>query len=182
MMNISNSVSKLSSRQFSWDALILLVATFWLSSSVLLDFFMMPMMYESGMMNEPGFATGSYSLFWVFNRVEVLCAAAILTGLLVLRKGRSQFEVVASGSRSRWALLTGGALFAIALLYTYFFTPHLSAMGLNLSGSFSESLSSSEASEMGVLHLAYWGLESLKLVGAAFLIKLCYRDIAAAFR
>ena len=115
-MNISNSVSKLSSRQFSWDALILLVATFWLSSSVLLDFFMMPMMYESGMMNEPGFATGSYSLFWVFNRVEELCAAAILTGLLVLRKGRSQFEVVASGSRSRWALLTGGALFAISLI------------------------------------------------------------------
>ncbi len=182
MVNISNSASKLSSRQFSWDALVLLVATFWLSSSVLLDFFMMPMMYESGMMNEPGFATGSYSLFWVFNRVEVLCAAAILTGLLVMRERRSQFEVVASGARSRWALMTGGALLAIALTFTYFFTPHLSALGLNLSGTFSETMSGNAATEMGVLHLAYWALEALKLVGAAFLIRLCYRDIAAAFR
>lgn len=182
MVNISNSASKLSSRQFSWDSLVLLVATFWLSSSVLLDFFMMPVMYESGMMNTPSFATGSYSLFWVFNRVEVLCAAAILTGLLVLRERRSQFEVVASGSRSRWALLTGGVLFAIALSFTYFFTPHLSALGLNLTGDFSGSLANSDASDMGMLHLAYWGLEALKLAGAAFLIKLCYRDIAAAFR
>lgn len=178
MVNISSSSSRLSPRQFRWDALVLLVAMFWLSSSVLLDFFMMPMMYESGMMNGPGFATGSYSLFWVFNRVEVLCAASILTGLLVLRERRSQFDVVASGSRSRWALVMGGALFAIALAYTYFFTPHLSALGLNLSGNFSEPASP----EMGVLHLAYWGLEALKLAGAALLIKLCYRDIAAAFQ
>ncbi|MEL7355864.1 MAG: hypothetical protein AAFV85_05365 [Cyanobacteria bacterium J06634_6] len=182
MVNISNSASesasKISSRQFRWDALVLLIATFWLSSSVLLDFFMMPMMYESGMMNEPGFATGSYSLFWVFNRVEVLCAAAILTGLLVLRERRSQFEVVTSGSRSRWALLTSGALLAIAFTYTYFFTPQLSALGLNLSGGFSEPA----PPEMSVLHLAYWGLETVKLLGAAFLIRLCYRDIASAFQ
>ena len=182
MRILSNSAPKLSARQFSWDALVLLVATFWLSSSVLLDFFMMPMMYESGMMNEPGFATGSYSLFWVFNRVEMLCAAAILTGLLVIRERRSQFDVVASGSRSRWALMLSGALLAIALAYTYFFTPHLSAMGLDLSGGFSGSLSESNASEMSTLHFAYWAVESVKLVGVAFLMKLCYRDIAAAFR
>lgn len=182
MMNISNSASKLSSRQFSWDALVLLVAAFWLSSSVLLDFFMMPMMYESGMMNAPGFATGSYSLFWVFNRVEVLCAAAILTGLLVMRERRSQFDVVASGARSRWALLSGAGLMTIALTYTYYFTPHLSALGLNLSAGFSETLSVREASEMGLLHLTYWGLEALKIAGVAFLMRLCYRDIAVAFR
>ncbi|MEM6868161.1 MAG: hypothetical protein AAF528_07255 [Cyanobacteria bacterium P01_C01_bin.121] len=182
MMNISNSASKLSSRQFSWDALVLLVATFWLSSSVLLDFFMMPMMYESGMMNAPGFATGSYSLFWVFNRVEVLCAAAILTGLLVMRERRSQFDVVASGARSRWALLAGAGLMAIALTYTYYFTPHLSALGLNLSAGFSETLSVREASEMGLLHIAYWGFEAFKIAGVALLMRLCYRDIAAAFR
>ncbi|MEL6937996.1 MAG: hypothetical protein AAFO84_02260 [Cyanobacteria bacterium J06598_1] len=177
-MNISNSSSKLSSRQFGWDALVLSVVTFWLSSSVLLDFFMMPVMYESGMMNTPGFATGSYSLFWVFNRVEVLCAAAILTGLLVIRDRRSQFDVVASGSRSRWALMTSAGLLAIALIYTYFLTPHLSALGLNLSGNFSEPAPHS----LAPMHFAYWGLEALKLAGAAFLIKLCYRDIAAAFK
>ena len=83
------NISRLSRKQFSWDALVLLVATFWLSSSVLLDFFMMPMMYESGMMEGANFATAGYSMFWLFNRVEVLCAAAVLTGLLVLRQQNS---------------------------------------------------------------------------------------------
>mgnify|MGYP001043048019 CR=1 FL=1 len=177
-MNTSKLSSKLSFRQFNWDALVLLVVTFWLSSSVLIDFFMMPMMYESGMMNAPGFATGSYSIFWLFNRVEVLCAAAILTGLLVLREQRSPFDVVASGSRSRWALIVGGVLFAIALTYTYVLTPHLSALGLHLSDNLVEPL----PVEMGLLHLAYWVLEATKLAGAALLMKLCYRDIAASFQ
>ena len=95
-----------------------------------------------------------------------------------MRERRSQFEVVTSGSRSRWALLTSGVLLAIAFAYTYFFTPQLSALGLNLSGGLFEPA----PAEMGVLHLAYWGLETVKLLGAAFLIKLCYRDIASAFQ
>lgn len=182
-VNLSNRSSHLSFQQLSWDALVLLVVTFWLSSSVLLDFFMMPIMYESGMMNAPGFATSSYSLFWVFNRLEVLCAAAILTGLLVIRhQQRSQFEVIASGARSRWALMVAGALLAIALLYTYVFTPHMSALGLSLDSHFDGNFSQSMPQAMGLLHLAYWGLEALKLFGAAFLLKLCYRDIAIAFR
>ncbi|MGB3790511.1 MAG: DUF4149 domain-containing protein [Phormidesmis sp.] len=174
MTNISNLSSKLSQRQFSWDAFVLLIVTFWLSCSVLLDFLMMPMMYESGMMNTPGFATAGYSMFWVFNRVEILCAAAILTGLLGLRQNRSKYEVIASGSRSRWALWLSGALFAIALTYTYLLTPQMSALGLNLSGEFSDPV----APQMDLMHALYWGLESLKLVGAGLLIKLCYRDMA----
>ncbi len=177
-MNLSKLSPKLSSRQFNWDALVLLVITFWLSSSVLIDFFMMPMMYESGMMNEPGFATGSYSIFWLFNRVEVLCAASILTGLLVLKERRSQFDIVASGARSRWALIIGGTLLAIALTYTYFLTPHMSALGLHLSDNLVEPM----PKEMSLLHLAYWALEAMKLAGAALLMKLCYRDIAANFQ
>ena len=177
-MNISYRSTNLSLRQFNWDALVLLIVTFWLSSSVLLDFFMMPMMYESGMMNTPEFATGSYSLFWLFNRVEMLCAASILTGLLVIREKRSQFDVVDSGARSRWAILIGGGLMAIALIYTYYLTPHLSAMGLTLDQFSLEAVPAG----MSDLLLAYWILETLKLAGAALLMKLCYRDIAAAFR
>ncbi len=173
MTNISNLSSKLSRRQFSWDAFVLLIVTFWLSSSVLLDFVMMPMMYESGMMSTPDFATAGYSMFWVFNRVEMLCAASILTGLLVLRQNRSEYEVIASGSRSRWALWLSGALLAIALTYTYLLTPQMSALGLNLSGELS-----APVPQMNLMHVLYWGLESLKLVGAGLLIKLCYRDMA----
>lgn len=174
------NISRLSRKQFSWDALVLLVATFWLSSSVLLDFFMMPVMYESGMMKGSDFATASYSLFWLFNRVEVLCAAAILTGLLVLRQKtqgnrRGQFAVIESGSQSRWALVMSGSLLVIALLYTYVFTPQMSAMGLQF-------VDSAEApAAIGTLHLLYWGLEGLKLAAAAWLVKLCYQDIKAAF-
>ena len=174
------NISRLSRQQFSWDAIVLLMATFWLSSSVLLDFFMMPMMYESGMMDSSGFASAGYSMFWLFNRIEVLCAAAILTGLLVLRqrtqgRQRGEYAVLESGSQSRWALMLSGLLLAIALLYTYVFTPQLSAMGLQF-------IDRTEApSAMGTMHLLYWGVEALKLVAAAWLVKLCYRDIKAAF-
>ncbi len=171
------NTSKLSLKQFNWDVLVLLVVTFWLSSSALLDFLLMPVMYETGMMSGPSFATAGYSIFWLFNRVELLCAAAILSGLLALRQRRSQFDVVASGSQSRWALIISGLLFAIALLYTYVLTPHMSALGMNLSGD----LSAPMPQAMSYLHALYWGLEAVKLVAAGWLIKLCYRDVAAMF-
>jgi len=180
MTNISKLSSNApsgSTNRFRWDSVVLLTATFWLSTSALLDFLFMPMMYESGMMNEPGFATGGYSLFWLFNRVELLCAATILSAVLVLRyQQRDQFDVLVSGSRSRWALLIGGGLMAIALLYTYVLTPHMSALGLNLTGNFFEPM----PVEMSIMHLTYWGLEILKLAGVTMLMKLCYRDITAS--
>ncbi|MEL6604446.1 MAG: hypothetical protein AAFP20_14610 [Cyanobacteria bacterium J06614_10] len=174
MANTSNLSFDRSWGRFNWTASVLLIVTFWLSSSVLLDFLFMPMMYESGMMNDPSFASSGYSLFWLFNRVELLCAATVLTGLLVLRQRRSPFEVTVSGARSRWALLLGGLLFAIALTYTYLLTPHMSALGLNLSGSIYEPMPRS----MPLMHLAYWALEALKLAGAGFMMRLCYRDIS----
>ena len=71
-------------------------------------------------------------------------------------------------------MLSGGLL-AIALLYTYVFTPHMSAMGMQF-------INQTETpNAMGTMHLLYWGLEGLKLVAAAWLVKLCYRDIKAAF-
>ncbi|CAN5781517.1 hypothetical protein BH23CYA1_BH23CYA1_14370 [soil metagenome] len=174
------TTSKLSLRQFNWDALVLLIVTFWLSSSALLDFLLMPMMYESGMMKGPEFATAGYSIFGLFNRVELLCAAAILTGLLALRQRRGQFDVVASGSQSRWALMIGGALLAIALIYTYVLTPHMGALGLDLSGSFGGQAQPMPRA-MSYLHAFYWGLEAVKLIAAGWLVKLCYRDVAATF-
>ena len=173
------NTSKLSSKQFNWDVLVLFVVTFWLSSSALLDFLLMPMMYEAGMMAEPNFATAGYSIFWLFNRVELLCAAAILSGLLALRQRRSQFDVITSGSQSRWALALSGLLFVIALAYTYVLTPHMSALGMDLSLS-EEAASMPQA--MGYLHALYWGLEAVKLLAAGWLVKLCYRDIATLFQ
>lgn len=172
------TLSKLSTptaQRFDWNALVLAVAAFWFSSSAFLDFLLMPMMYETGMMNEPNFATAGYSIFWLFNRVELLCAAAVLSGLLVIRQRRIDraHSVVTSGSRSRWALIISGVLFAIAFLFTYFLTPQMSALGIHLNGTFSEPAPNA----MGHMHLVYWSLETLKLFAVGLLIKLCYRDM-----
>ncbi|MEM9089249.1 MAG: DUF4149 domain-containing protein [Cyanobacteria bacterium P01_F01_bin.53] len=183
-MNLSKPSSPLSLRQLNWDALVLFTVTFWISSSAFVDFLLMPMMYETGMMNEANFATAGYSLFWLFNRVELLCAAAILSGLLALRQRRDQFDLIASGSQSRWAILLSGLLFVIALIYTYVLTPQMGALGIHLRDS---SLLGGDLSEpvpqaMNTLHAVYWSLEAIKLVAAAWLVKLCYRDVAAMFQ
>ncbi|MEO0455491.1 MAG: hypothetical protein AAF152_02765 [Cyanobacteria bacterium P01_A01_bin.114] len=136
----------------------------------------MPMMYETGMMEQSGFASAGYSLFWVFNRVEVLCGALILTGLLALRQRRSEFDVLVSGSRSRWSLFTGVGLLAIALVYTYLLTPEMSALGVNLGGG-----EAAVPAAMNWMHAAYWALEVLKLAAAGFLLRLCYQDVAVPF-
>lgn len=181
-MNTSKFSPRLSLRQLNWDALVLSVVMFWLSSSALLDFLLMPMMYESGMMAAPNFATAGYSIFWLFNRVELLCAAGILTGLLALRQRRTQFDVIASGAQSRWALMIAGLLLAIALIYTYILTPQMSALGINLTDDFlTGETSQSVPQAMGYLHALYWGLEAVKLLAAGWLVKLCYRDVAAMF-
>ncbi|MEM8810156.1 MAG: hypothetical protein AAGF01_29400 [Cyanobacteria bacterium P01_G01_bin.38] len=137
----------------------------------------MPMMYETGMMEQPGFASTGYSLFWVFNRVEVLCGALILTGLLALRQRRSECDVLISGSRSRWALIVASGLLAIAMAYTYLLTPEMSALGVNLGGEPAAAIPTA----MNWMHAAYWGLEVLKLAAAGLLLRLCYQDVAAPF-
>ena len=84
-----------------------------------------------------------------------------------------------SGAQSRWALLISGALLAIAFTYTYLLTPYMGALGLDLSGSLAGPQPMPEA--MGYLHGLYWGLEAVKLLAAGWLVKLCYRDVAATF-
>jgi len=178
-MNISK-ISSRSAQRFDWSALVLAIGAFWLSSSAFLDFLLMPMMYETGMMNEPNFATAGYSIFWLFNRVELLCGAAILSALLVIRQLNAEadreFSVVASGARSRWALVLSGGLLAIATAFTYVLTPQMSALGIHLSGVFTEPAPNA----MGHMHLLYWGLEAAKLFAIGLLVKLCYRDMSAA--
>ena len=174
------SFSRLSSQQFRWGSLVLFVATFWLSVSLFLDLIMMPMMYESGIMADSGFASAGYSLFWTYNRLEMLCAAVILTALLALHQRlRDRIQtVIISGSRSRWALGIGGLLLAITLAYTYLLTPEMGALGLSLSAEAGEA---AVPAAMNWMHAAYWSLEVLKLGAIAGLLKLCYRDVAAEF-
>lgn len=157
----------------SWYSAVLLALGFWISSSLLLDCLIMPGMYVSGMMEQPEFGTAGYILFWMFNRIEVVCGAIVLTGLLILRYHRSATGVITSAVRSRWALGLGLGLLAIALTYTYLLTPAMGSLGIPLD-LFEEA---AVPAAMNQLHGIYWGLELLKLAGAAMLLRFSYGDL-----
>jgi hypothetical protein len=155
------------SKRSNWQTLLVLVLAFWLSGSVFLDGLVMPSLYLSGMMTEPGFASAGYSLFWLFNRVELLCAAATLTGVLVLRYTRHPWH--RPGLVSLWL---AGLLLAIALIDTYTLTPSMSALGLNLNW-FTPTAATPSA--MDQLHLSYWLLDLTKLTAGGILLWLYNR-------
>jgi hypothetical protein len=149
-----------------WQTIITLTLGFWLSSSIILDFVIMPGLYSAGMMTEPGFATAGYSIFWLFNRIELFCAALALTGVLVLQ------NLSTEPSRFKtWKVALALFLFGIALAYTYGLTPEMSALGLQLN--LFESTTEVPAA-MNQMHQGYWLLELLKLGAGGTLLGLCY--------
>lgn len=178
MTNFAMSFPKLSPRQFAWDSAVLFLAVFWLGGSLIIDFVVMPMLYMSGMMTAPGFASAGYSLFGLFNHVEMLLAGLILTGVLALRQAHADCSVEVSGSRSRWALGLGFVLVAIALTYTYVMTPYMAGIGIALD---MPGIIHIVPSSMGWMHGTYWVLEVTKVLVLGFLLRLCYSDIAAQF-
>lgn len=152
----------------SWQTAIIFVLAFWLSSSLLLDLLIMPSLYATGMMSQPSFAAVGYVIFWLFNRVEVLCAAVILTGLLALRINQDSYH-----RKGMLALPLAVVLMAIALIYTYVLAPQMSALGLQLD-LFNPTLE--VPATMNQLHSSYWILEVLKFATGGWLVSLCYRD------
>jgi hypothetical protein len=150
---------------------------FWFSSSLLIDFVVMPGLFVSGMMSQPDFGLAGYTLFWLFNRLELVCGALILTGLLVARQTRDASSVLASGIRSRWAVELSVALLAIALVLTYWLSPAMGAVGLSLDP-FADTSTLPEG--MNQLHALYFTLEALKLLGCAGLIRLYFKDLQVA--
>lgn len=137
----------------SWAPVILLTLGLWLGGSLVVSLIVMPTLYMAGMMAGSDFASAGYSLFWVLNRVELLCASVVLTGVLVL----AQNSVIRHGRR---AIALAGFLLTIPLLYTYILTPEMIALGAQLD-MFSDRLSFSPT--MDWLHGGYWSMEILKL-------------------
>lgn len=169
-------ISPLTFKPKRWHNSVLFTVAFWLSSSLLIDFLIMPGLFASGMMNQSNFGTTGYSLFWLFNRLELLCGAFILTGLLALRHQRVESKVFVSGVRSRWSLELAIGLLSIALIYTYFLTPTMGALGVSLDPFQPQEIPGS----MGQMHAFYWLLEAAKLAGSGVLLRLCYSDLQAA--
>lgn len=158
------TVPQENSARSGWQRILSLTLLFWLSGTVILDGVIMPSLYLSGMMVEPGFASAGYSLFWVFNRLELLCAAMILTAAFVLHytypsRARSYQTI------SFLAIL----LLGIVSFDTYWLTPHMGALGAHLN------LFTSTAdvpAGMNQLHISYWVLDLIKLAAGLTLFKL----------
>lgn len=138
-----------------WQNFVMLTLGFWLGGSLILDWVIMPSLYFSGMMTQTGFTTAGYTIFWNFNRVELLSAAVVLTGILAL----SKTQTVAPKWRLS-AIFLSLFLFAIALTNTYFLTPQMSATGIHLN---LFDTATEIPTTMNQLHAVYWGLEALKL-------------------
>ncbi len=159
------STSRVEFKRPVWQNAVILTLGFWLSASLILDWVIMPSLYVSGMMTESSFATAGYTIFWNFNRVELLCAGLILTGVLALSK--SQFKAIGRG------IILATVMLAIALVDTYLLTPQMSAIGLQLN--FFEVVSETPAN-MNLLHGAYWLLEVIKLAVGGTLFAWCWKQ------
>jgi hypothetical protein len=162
------SFSSRNSPSANWSTVIMFALGFWLSGSFIFDFLVVPGMLTTGMMNEPGFASAGYVIFGTFNHLELLCAATILAGCLVYRYGSN----VVSNVNTKSVLLASGLL-VIALVYTYVLTPQMSSLGMPLDLFATTKVMTTS---MTSIHLAYWSLEVAKLVSAAWLLRLFYRN------
>jgi hypothetical protein len=151
-----------------WRKVVLVTLAFWLSSSLVLDLVIMPSLYAAGMMAEPGFTTAGYSIFWLFNRIELVCAAIVLTGVLILKTAQNPLA-----QSNKWAMPLSLGLLAIALIYTYGLTPEMSALGTNLNLFAS---TSDVPAAMNQMHEEYWFLELVKLAVCGTLISFCNKQ------
>jgi hypothetical protein len=159
-----NSISNVELKRPIWQTAVILTLGFWLSASLILDWVIMPSLYFSGMMTQAGFATAGYAIFWNFNRIELLSAGIILTGILAMNKTHSW---------RRGTVVLAVLLLAVSLVDTYFLTPQMSAIGVQLN--LFETTTTIPAG-MDLLHGGYWVLESVKLLAAGTLLNRCYRE------
>ena len=164
-MNADFSVG---SKKLEWRTIAMFALGFWLSSSLLLDFVIMPGLSAAGMMSQASAATAGYSIFWIFNRIELLCAAVVLASLLALRGSSNLYSQV-----RRWSILLSVLLLAIAIIYTYIMTPQMTALALQLN--LLEPATGMPAGMMQMLE-GYWLLEAMKLAVGTVLLGWCYSD------
>lgn len=162
-----HTISNVQFKQSFWQPAVLLTLGFWLAASLFLDWVIMPSLYISGMMTQASFTTVGYVIFWNFNRVELLSAAVVLTGVLALSKTQVNWR--------RNGIILSVMLLVIALLDTYFLTPQMSAIGVNLN---LFDVETTIPATMNLLHGGYWVLEVVKLIAGGALLNWCWRQQA----
>lgn len=163
-----NAISDRNGKSINWTAIVMFALGFWLSGSLILDFVIIPGLSVSGMMNQEGFVSAGYLIFGLFNRIELVCAALVLTGFLGFRRHHTLINI-----QERWSIALSGVLLAIALIYTYILTPQMSGFGLQLN---QFATTNTMPAAMISLHWSYWTLEIVKLIIGVTLLRWCYRD------
>jgi hypothetical protein len=161
------TISKFAFKHPNWQMLMAFALGFWLSASLFLDWVIMPSLYWSGMMSQTGFATAGYVIFGNFNRLELLSAAVVLTGVLAWRKTHDHWHM----NSTVFAVL----LFAIAIFNSYFFTPQMSAVAVTLN---LFDTTSTIPAQMNLLHGSYFLVEVVKLVAGSALLSWCWQQQA----
>jgi Domain of unknown function (DUF4149) len=151
-----------SSQSVTWYKILTLTLAFWLGASLFLDLVMMPSLYASGMMSQPDFVPAGYGIFWIFNRIELLCAALVVTGVLVQQK------ISFNSQRSR--VLLSLLMLSATIICTYFITPEMGALGVQLD-LFEAPIAIPNG--MNQLHMSYWMLEIIKFVAGGVLLGWC---------
>jgi hypothetical protein len=150
-------------KQINWSALVMFALGFWLSASLVLDLVVIPGLAATGMMNQSGFASAGYVIYGIFNKIELLCAALVLSGCLVLNRDRKQIQTN----------ILGAVLLIIALAYTYILIPQM--LGIGMQVNMWESSSAMPTSAM-IMHGGYWCLELVKFAIGTILLRSCYRQ------
>ena len=163
-----DAISDRGLKQISWSTVVMFALGFWLSGSLILDSVIIPGLFASGMMSQDGFASAGYLIFGIFNRIELLCAALVLTSFLVFRRNHNLTH-----EQELWSVVLSVLLLAIATIYTYFLTPQMSGLGLQLN--IFEPATKMPA-EMISMHWFYWILEASKFIAGATLLRWCYRN------
>lgn len=154
-------------KSVNWSVIILGSLGFWLSSSLILDFVVIPSLSVSGMMNEAGFASAGFTIFTIFNHIELVCSALVLTGALVF-----YFRHHLNSKKEILLLTFSGILLLIALSYTYLFTPNLSGWGLSLH----QFAGSAEMpKQMIIWQEGYFVLEVIKYLLGLTIFRWCYQ-------
>lgn len=163
MITTSGTANGTANQDDRWQRIVMITLAFWLSGSVIVDLIIMPGLAAAGMTTQPGFASAGYLLFGVFNHLELLCGALVMTGLLVI----SSHQEIAKSKRS---IVLSGILLAIALIYTYILTPEMSGSGLQLN--LFEPVKSLSG-KMMEMQYSYWLLELGKLVAGTLILLEC---------
>ncbi len=159
-----HTISSVEFKRPVWQSVALMTLGFWLSASLILDWVIMPSLYISGMMTQASFASAGYVIFWNFNRVELLSAGLVLASVLALTNTKSEW-------RSN-AIILSVLLLCVSILDTYFLTPQMSAIGLNLH---MFEVNNEIPSSMNLFHAFYWILETIKLAAGGVLLNWCWR-------